>query len=189
MSRRKLSDDERALWEGVAKSARPLKKPRRKKIEAVAADAEEPVRATKPMPERPAPKPKTSAPPSTQMTRRERSRVARGRSEIDARLDLHGKTLAQAHGVLLRFLHRAAGGRLDACSRHYRQGPHVGCRGREAGALRREVPHWLALPECRALVLGLRSRACRPWRRGRALCAAEAGKMISLSPRAGRGSG
>jgi DNA-nicking Smr family endonuclease len=154
MSRRSLSDEERALWEGVAKSARPLKKLRRKKIELGAVkDDESPRVAAKQPTVRPAPKPKTSAPPLTQMTRRERSRVAKGRNEIDARLDLHGKTLAQAHGVLLRFLHRAQADGATLVLVITGKGRMTGVE-REAGALRREVPHWLALPEFRLLVSG-----------------------------------
>lgn len=157
MSRRTLSDDERALWEGVAKSARPLRKPRRKKAEPAASKVEESERTVaRPMPSRSAPKPKASAPPLMQMTRRERSRVAKGRNEIDARLDLHGKTLAQAHGVLLRFLHRAQADGATLVLIITGKGRMAGAE-REAGALRREVPHWLALPEFRLLVSGFES--------------------------------
>jgi DNA-nicking Smr family endonuclease len=157
MSRRTLSDDERALWEGVAKSARPLRKARRKNAESVAVEVKEPARtAAKPAPMRPAPPSKAAAPPLTQMTRRERSRVAKGRNEIDARLDLHGKTLAQAHGVLLRFLHRAQAEGFTFVLVITGKGRMTGIE-REAGALRREVPHWLALPEFRALVSGFES--------------------------------
>lgn len=155
MSRRTLSDDERALWEGIAKTARPLRKLRRKTLVVAAAevDKDKPVRAPKPIPAAPPPKQKSSAPPLTRMTRRERSRVAKGRNEIDARLDLHGKTLAQAHGVLLRFLHRAQADGAALVLVITGKGRMAGL-AREAGALRREVPHWLALPEFRALVSG-----------------------------------
>ena len=36
-----------------------------------------------------------------------KQRVARGKEEIDARLDLHGLTQAQAHSALLHFMHNA----------------------------------------------------------------------------------
>ena len=156
MSRRRLSDDERALWEGVAKTARPLKKLRRRTAVSVATETDKPVRTAKPTPAAPAPKQKVqkvSAPPLTQMTRRERSRVAKGRNEIDARLDLHGKTLAQAHGVLRHFLHRAQSNGFSLVLVITGKGRMTGVE-REAGALRREVPHWLALPEFRVLVSG-----------------------------------
>jgi DNA-nicking Smr family endonuclease len=75
--------------------------------------------------------------------------VARGKQAIDARLDLHGMTQAQAHTALLRFLHNA----------HARDARLVLVitgkgRGGEPGVLRRHVPHWLSLPEFRSLVVG-----------------------------------
>lgn len=156
MSRRSLSDEERMLWDSVARSAKPLRKIVRKtrialsetKIEALPVPA-------KPLPVRAAPRlkpePKPEPPPLASMTRKERSRVARGRNEIDAKLDLHGKTLAQAHGVLLRFLHRAQADGAGIVLVITGKGK-AGGEGR--GALRREVPHWLSLPEFRTLVLG-----------------------------------
>jgi DNA-nicking Smr family endonuclease len=160
MSRRSLSDEERTLWEGVAKSARPLKKPRRKRVEApiasetkTAAEKTAPRVAAKPAPVAPRPAPAPKPPPLTQMTRRERSRVAKGRKDIDARLDLHGKTLTQAHGALQRFLHRAQDHGFALVLVITGKGK-AGGPEREAGVLRREVPHWLALPEFRAMVSG-----------------------------------
>lgn len=154
MSRRSLSDEERMLWDSVARSAKPLRKVARKTRIASAETKNEasPVPA-KPLPVRAAPKLKSklAPPPLATMTRKERSRVARGRNEIDARLDLHGKTLAQAHGVLLRFLHRAQADGAAIVLVITGKGT-AGGEGR--GALRREVPHWLSLPEFRTLVLG-----------------------------------
>ena len=46
-------------------------------------------------------------PPLAPLGRRERSRLSRGRSEIDARLDLHGMTQMRSHHALLGFLQRA----------------------------------------------------------------------------------
>ena len=91
--------------------------------------------------------------------------VARGKQAIDARLDLHGLTQSEAHGALLRFLRNA----------HARDARLVLVitgkgRGAEPGVLRRQVPQWLGLPEFRSLICGrFRGRACRAWRRGRAL--------------------
>ncbi len=75
--------------------------------------------------------------------------VARGKEPIDARLDLHGLTQSEAHAALLRFLRNA----------HARDARLVLVitgkgRGGEPGVLRRQVPHWLGLPEFRALVVG-----------------------------------
>jgi DNA-nicking Smr family endonuclease len=158
MSRRSLSDEERTLWDSVARSAKPRRKIVRKtriaaietKIEVSPAPAK-PVRAAPKL--KPNAEPTLVPPPLATMTRKERSRVARGRHEIDARLDLHGKTLAQAHGVLLRFLHRAQNDGAAIVLVITGKG-RMGGEGREAGALRREVPHWLSVPEFRTLVLG-----------------------------------
>lgn len=81
-----------------------------------------------------------------------KQRLARGREEIEGRLDLHGLTQSEAHAALLRFL-RAAVARdarlvLVITGKGRREG--VG----ERGVLKRQVPHWLALPEFRGLVVG-----------------------------------
>src|SRR5262249_56055635 len=57
-------------------------------------------------PARPAAK---APPPLMPIDRKLKQRLARGQVEIDARLDLHGRTLSEAHVALLRFLHRAQG--------------------------------------------------------------------------------
>ena len=79
--------------------------------------------------------------------------LARGRAAIDARIDLHGMTQAQAHGALRLFLHRAqtSGARfvLVITGKGAPNAPHG-----ERGVLRQQVPLWLALPEFRACVLG-----------------------------------
>jgi DNA-nicking Smr family endonuclease len=98
-------------------------------------------------------------PPLAQLDRRLKQRVARGREPIEARLDLHGMTQAEAHAELLRFLHRAQSngirtvlvvtGKGSSSSRPRDYDPD-----RERGVLRRQVPMWLALPEFRLLVVG-----------------------------------
>jgi DNA-nicking Smr family endonuclease len=84
--------------------------------------------------------------------RRMKQRVARGKEAIDGRLDLHGLTQSEAHAALLRFL-RAASARgarlvLVITGKGAREG------GSERGVLKRQVPHWLGLPEFRTLVIG-----------------------------------
>jgi DNA-nicking Smr family endonuclease len=88
------------------------------------------------------------------LTRRMKQRVARGKETIDARLDLHGFTQHEAHAALLRFL-RSANAR-DARLVLVITGKG---RGGEIGVLRRQVPHWLALPEFRDLVIGFEDAA------------------------------
>ena len=84
--------------------------------------------------------------------RRQKQRLARGLEPIDARLDLHGKTQAQAHAELLRFLRRAQmdGARFVLVITG--KGAPVPDNRMEHGVLRRQVPLWLKLPELRAYV-------------------------------------
>src|SRR5690606_34666444 len=112
---RALSPDERELWEHVARSAKPLRKSRAGKQPEPAAPTAPPPPPAKmpPLAKLPTASVVVKAPlavkppPLTLLARRERSRIARGRTDIDARLDLHGMTQSRAHGALLRFLIRA----------------------------------------------------------------------------------
>jgi DNA-nicking Smr family endonuclease len=127
---RRLNDDERVLWREITRGIQPPRPPR----------------LAKPQP----PRPKTEAPPVlAPLGRRAKQRVARGRDPIDGRIDLHGLTQAEAHDALLRFLYNAQtrGARLVMVITG--KG-----RGGEGGVLKRQVPHWLASPEFRALIVG-----------------------------------
>ena len=157
---RSLSEEERALWEHVAKQIRPL----RKKPRAAKAQADSPVAdvaaAVKPeaLPKPAASAkisraPKPEAPPLTPIGRRERSQLSRGRKEIDARLDLHGMTQTRAHHALFSFLRRAHSDGLTFVLVITGKGK-VGGAESERGVLRRQVPQWLGLPEFRSLVVG-----------------------------------
>src|SRR5262249_17796244 len=108
MSRRRLSDDERALWSGTTRSIAPF---RWRPVAEPGADAE-PVSSRQPPPKpkppaaiNPVPRPTLAPPPLMPLGRRFKQEVARGRRAIDGRLDLHGLTQAEAHSALLRFLH------------------------------------------------------------------------------------
>src|SRR6266700_5514361 len=116
--KRALSEEERVLWESVAKQTKPLRKrSRAAKPQLAAPDSETPVAAkaaaaTKAHPPAKAPRPPRpdvtpAAPLLAPIGRRERSQLSRGRKEIDARLDLHGMTQTRAHRMLLTFLQRA----------------------------------------------------------------------------------
>jgi DNA-nicking Smr family endonuclease len=156
--KRSLSEEERALWESVAKQIKPLrKKPRAAKTE----DAEPPVLPKPAAPLRPhppakiprPPKPEPPAvPPLAPLGRRERSQLSRGKKQIDARLDLHGMTQTRAHHALSGFLQRAHHDGLTVVLVITGKGK-MGAES-ERGVLRRQVPHWLSLPEFRALVVG-----------------------------------
>lgn len=156
--RRALSEEERELWDLVSKQVKPLR--RRRAAKAPSTPHAEPspagpsVRpASSPRPVAAAPPPrvtKPSVPPLAPLGKRERTKLSRGRSEIEARLDLHGMTQTRAHRALAGFLHRA----------HHDGLTFVlvitgkGRSGGESGVLRRQVPEWLSLPEFRAFVVG-----------------------------------
>ena len=148
--RRRLSDEERRLWGSVARSVAPLRNSRPRPTEA----AEEPVIAPKPRKAaaalRPQPVISPAAPPAlAPIGRRGRQKLARGRDSIDARIDLHGMTQAQAQSALRHFLSAAQ-------ARDARYVLVVTGKGRdpEGGVLRRQVPLWLELPEFRRLIVG-----------------------------------
>src|SRR4051812_24314308 len=111
--KRGLSEEDRALWESVAKQVKPLRKRRASKSPAGATEADSKVApnpAASPRrvvgPRIPL-LPKPERPPLAPIGRRERSHLSRGRKEIDARLDLHGMTQTRAHRALFGFLQRA----------------------------------------------------------------------------------
>lgn len=160
---RGLSEDEDKLWKGVTRSIAPLRVRPSKNEAENSTTAEQPSRkpAVKKAPLAAAPRlpaKQPSRPPLAPIDRKMKSRIARGSTAIDARLDLHGMTQAEAHGVLLRFLRRAQG-----------KGAAValvitgkGARGegeRERGVLKRQVPLWLQLPEFRDYVVGFEEAA------------------------------
>jgi DNA-nicking Smr family endonuclease len=160
--RRRLSDDERALWRGVIRSVSPL---RSRRAQAEAVDAQPLERKSKPpaaaksatptRPARVAPTPKPAPPPLMPLDRRVKQRLARGSESIDARIDLHGRSQSQAHAALLRFLEtrQAQGARIVLVITG--KGRGAGDFASERGVLRRQVPLWLALPEFRRFVVSV----------------------------------
>lgn len=155
--RRALSEEERELWDTVAKQVKPLRKlrvakaPVAPRAEPSPAPAMRPASSPRPVAAAPAPRlAKPAVPPLAPLGKRERTKLSRGRSEIEARLDLHGMTQMRAHRALTGFLHRA----------HHDGLTFVlvitgkGRSGGESGVLRRQVPEWLSLPEFRAFVVG-----------------------------------
>ena len=101
-------------------------------------------------------------PPLVDLDRKTRSRIARGRTPIDARIDLHGLRQHEAQDVLRAFIWRAhrAGHRtvLVITGKGSRQrDPHPDAPPWAVGSgiLRQAVPGWLAAPDLRAAVLGV----------------------------------
>jgi DNA-nicking Smr family endonuclease len=157
---RPLTEDERVLWEGVAKQVKPLRKRTRVvKMDVVVAEAAPaplPPMSRKlvdALPAKVVKHPDPPLPPLTTLGRRERSQLSRGRKEIDARLDLHGMTQERAHRALATFLQRASYDGMSFVLIITGKG-RTGGLDSERGILRRQVPIWLGLPEFRALVVG-----------------------------------
>lgn len=153
--RRHLSEEERTLWESVARQVKPLRKKRRIGKTATSIPetaAAKPVVSFRSAPPISTPKPsKPAVPQLAPLGRRERSRLSKGRNQIDARLDLHGMTQTRAHRTLLGFLQRAHHDGLTFVLVITGKGV---AGDAERGVLRRQVPQWLALPEFRTLVVG-----------------------------------
>lgn len=175
---RKLSDEEKQLWEGVARQARPLRPSRAKPApEKLSAETDALKRAAQAAGDNVAGKtslarvldragmkaPPASArsertaqpslPPLATMPRRMKSRVGRGAAPIDARIDLHGMRQEEAFAALRRFL-------ADAALRGHTLVLVITGKGRtaapdrERGVLRAKVPQWLASADLRNTVIG-----------------------------------
>jgi len=174
---RRLTDDERALWQQVARQVTPL---RTVEIEV---EPVEPDRPTSPPPPPSTPRkrrpdltplpavaPSPIVRPTTPMIaerthgdtagidRRTATRFLRGNMQIDGRLDLHGMTRERAHSALVGFLRRAHE-RGDRCvlvitgkgNRRPNTNPYESREG--PGILRQDVPHWLNQAPLRSMVL------------------------------------
>lgn len=175
---RHLSDEERKLWRAVVKDAKPLG--RKRSVHAAEAalpteipaappapPAPQPKRAPAPAVPSPSPAPRRAAepPPLTGLERRTSQRLARGQMEVEATLDLHGHSQAEAHGALLGFLGRARGRGLRCIlvitgkgaspyARHTLHGASFYEVPERQGVLRSAVPRWLNEADFRAHVSG-----------------------------------
>lgn len=150
MTRRRLSEDERALWRGFARGVTPLRR---------GADVElgiapnQPARPAPPQNVRKERSPAKLAPALTQFDRRLHQRVVRGHAAIDVRLDLHGMTQRQAHAALLHFLTQAQARNAKLALLVTGKGVGAAATTSERGVLRRQVPLWLSLPEFRRFIV------------------------------------
>lgn len=153
---RGLTEEDIAVWAEVARSvkrrpgaAAPLEPPSAPPRAAATPTTQAP---------RPTPAPRAGPPPLAPIERKLKRDLARGRGAIDARLDLHGLTQAEAHEALRAFL-------IGAQARGDKLAIVVTGKGRasswmdEPGVLRRLAPHWLQAPDLRAIVLGFEEAA------------------------------
>jgi DNA-nicking Smr family endonuclease len=168
---RHLSADEKALWNRVADRTMPLH-PQRPAAPREAHANPGPQRPVKPDPlplfrvgeasNRPvhhdlvSPVAHRLGQAPVNMDAKAYGRMKRGKLVPDARIDLHGMTLAQAHPTLVQFV-------LSGVARGSRLLLVITGKGRERddggpmparqGVLRHQVPQWLALPPLAGLVL------------------------------------
>ncbi|MDZ4312259.1 MAG: Smr/MutS family protein [Cypionkella sp.] len=91
-----------------------------------------------------------------QMDAKTHGKMTRGKLSPEARIDLHGMTLSEAHPELIRFILNAqsAGMRLVlVITGKGKRGHDVGPIPQRMGALRHQVPQWLRLPPLGPTVL------------------------------------
>jgi DNA-nicking Smr family endonuclease len=152
--RRQLSDEERALWSGLARSITPLRRAAPSAKPSAASDKLGSIKLREPAP--PAKPRPMLVPPLAPLDRRLKQRVARGREPIDARIDLHGMTQQRAHSALFAFLRHAQADGARIVLVVTGKGESRGERdpASERGILKRQVPVWLSLPEFRSLIVG-----------------------------------
>lgn len=174
--RRKLRPDEEDLWQSVARTARPMHSNAHRilrpdddppRSEPNPFHPKEPTGHVETAPFRPpsfrlGEKAKRSvshdlAPTVSQalkaqpiqMDAKSYGRMTRGKMVPEARIDLHGMTLAEAHPELIRFIlnAQAAGLRLVlVITGKGKAKPDHGPIPERIGALRHQVPQWLRLP-------------------------------------------
>lgn len=169
MSRRRLRPEEKELWQKVAHSTKPLPQALRR-----AAEPQTPTKRPKPEPDPifdlptafgigtksdvsksviRTPQPVPSKPV---MDTKTYGKMKRGKLVPEARIDLHGMTLDQAHPALTRFI-------LTSYSRGFRLVLVITGKGqrddphdpipRQRGVLKRQVPMWLRMAPLNTAVM------------------------------------
>lgn len=190
---RRLTEEEAELWAYVTRDAAALKRRRRRPGAPPAGDRRSPgappetsaippaAPALRPPPAAPGqtspvetpPSRPPSPPPLSHFDWRHARRLANGREDIEARLDLHGRRQHEAYLALRAFLQSCRargfrnvlvitgkGGRGSNGDERHAHGGHVhgghgrhGSLGEDRGVLRRLAPQWLREPEFRQMVV------------------------------------
>ncbi|CCV10392.1 Smr/MutS family protein [Mesorhizobium sp. STM 4661] len=146
----RLSEDDRVLWNLVARTAKPLKGKTAVGGPGLAPDAGDEAR--------PRPQAIQGAAAATQKPKTQHvshaldeptlDKLSKGRLPIEGRVDLHGLTQDEAYSLLFSFLHRAHAGGI----RYVLVITGKGSSSGGDGVLRRAVPAWLSTPAFRPLV-------------------------------------
>lgn len=160
MTRRRLSDDEAALWRDVARTVTPLSK--RKRAAALKPQEATPARADAPRAgtsiKRPAPAPAIAEPrrvakksPPSPLVAGDPAidrRARKGLLAVERTLDLHGMTQDRAHARLLAFLEAARADGVKCVRVITGKGG-----GPTRGVLRRRFLEWIEAAPFRPLVV------------------------------------
>ncbi len=166
---RHLSSEERALWDKVTDKATPLKR-EAPKVETTEKALFQPNPVEPPKRFRVGQKSVNQSPPHdiapkieqaiasqpVSMDRKRFGKMKRGKIAPEARIDLHGMTMAQAHPALTRFIlgSAAEGLRLVlVITGKGKSKPDPGPIPERHGVLRHQVPHWLHSAPLRAHIL------------------------------------
>ncbi|MEA3389739.1 Smr/MutS family protein [Sphingobium sp. CCH11-B1] len=145
MARRRLSPDEQALWSALTRSVRPIR-PGQRQPPSFPPDPPAPAFAA-PAINPPARTPAAPAPrsPAAVLDSGWERRIRSGAISPDMSIDLHGHSLAAAHGrlnqAIAAALARDARVLLVVTGKPPRTSPATGASRR--GAIRAEIGHWL----------------------------------------------
>ncbi len=172
---RNLNSEERKLWQKVAETAQPMHA--RRMSDTPKTEPVSPQKSKTPPPPRdpigafqvgalsPAKGARHHLAPSiedavaaapVQMDRKNYDRLRKGKMVPEAKIDLHGMTMSQAHPALVNFVMRnhGRGARLvlviTGKGKSADEGGPIPVRH---GVLKHQVPQWLALPPLRGVVL------------------------------------
>lgn len=153
---RQLSAEEIELWRAVTATVRP-REPRKMNAVRPIGDYKPELKLESHTLVEPPPRTKPAIRPLGSIDRRQRRELSKGYLQIDARIDLHGRRVADAHQTVHDFLKRAQseGARLVLIvtgKGGARPGAGSTFSDGEVGVLRRQAPLWLADPRLRHVV-------------------------------------
>lgn len=155
-----LTREDMRLWAHVTHSVQPMKG----RIAFSVPDDAEPAPAKVVVPAvLPPPvstKPKAPPPPLQPLEKRIKQRLSRGQHDVDGVIDLHGMRQSEAHSALIHFISRAQRDGRSLVLVITGKGAATDPADREGrGVLKRMVPHWLADPVLRRMVVGFEEAA------------------------------
>jgi len=175
MKRRTLKQDEAELWERVAKTAVPLvpakkrvaapfEKPKKKSAQQKDIESA-PIKHFKIGANAASKPPSHDLPPSistalshmpVKMDAKSYTKMRRGKLGPEDTMDLHGMTVAQAHGALINFIvsgHNRGFRLLLVITGKGKKSDDDGPIPRQIGVLRHQVPQWLRMAPIAPLIL------------------------------------